>query len=390
MWGDAGHRHGRARRPRQILARPGAHRDRSRPLRRGEAPRADDRSRLCPCRHRRRGDQLRRRAGTRPVPAQHAGRRRRRRRLPVRRCRHRGLEAAERGAPADPRAGRSPARRRGPDQGRPARRQRAGGAGLPRGRRPARRHVPRRGASGARGRAGGRRCRPARGGARRPRPHDARSARPRPVASVDRPCLLRAWKRDGRHRDAHRRLDGDRRPGRRRAGRPAGQGARDPDHRHRRRRDRTWSPCGAQPRRRRTQRRGPWARRRRHRPLADGGAPRRLADRADQPRSRRLPAWRLPRLHRFGRARRTPARARPGVPVAGRDGCRATAPPHRAAAAAGRPVRAARDRARGDRRRGRGARHRTDAAGLAGSTRTDPSTASSPSGDGSTPTSWSC
>ncbi len=212
MWGDAGHRHGRARRSRQVVARPGAHRDRSRPLRRGEAPRADDRSRLRPCRHRRRGDQLRRRAGTRPVPAQHAGRRRRRRRLPVRRRRHRGLEAAERGAPADPRAGRSPSRRRGPDQGRPARRQRAGGAGLPRGRRPARRHVPRRGAGGARGRAGGRRCRPARRGARRPRPRDARSARPRPAASVDRPRLLRAGQRDGRHRDAHRRLDGDRRP----------------------------------------------------------------------------------------------------------------------------------------------------------------------------------
>ena len=53
---------------------------------------------------RRRGDQLRRRARPRAVPAQHARRRRRRRRLPVRRRRHRGLEAAERGAPAHPRA----------------------------------------------------------------------------------------------------------------------------------------------------------------------------------------------------------------------------------------------------------------------------------------------
>ena len=49
---------------------------------------------------------LRRRARPRPLPQEHARRRRRGRRLPVRGRRHRGLEAAVRGAPAHPRAAR--------------------------------------------------------------------------------------------------------------------------------------------------------------------------------------------------------------------------------------------------------------------------------------------
>ena len=66
---------------------------------------------------------VRRRARPRPLPQEHAGRRRRGRRLPVRRGRHRGLEAAVRGAPAHPRAARRRPRPGRPHQGRPGRRR---------------------------------------------------------------------------------------------------------------------------------------------------------------------------------------------------------------------------------------------------------------------------
>ena len=69
-------RHRRPRRPRQVVARAGAHRHRPRPLRRGEAPRPDDRPRLR-LDHAALGRRhlLRRRARPRPVPQEHAGRR---------------------------------------------------------------------------------------------------------------------------------------------------------------------------------------------------------------------------------------------------------------------------------------------------------------------------
>ena len=86
---------------------------------RGEAARAHDRPRLRlhhPAVGRR--DQLRRRPRPRPLPAEHARRCRRRRRLPVRGRRHRGMEAAVRGAPPHPRAARRRPRRRRPHEGR--------------------------------------------------------------------------------------------------------------------------------------------------------------------------------------------------------------------------------------------------------------------------------
>ena len=100
--------HRRPRRPRQVVAGPGAHRHQPRPVGRGATPRPHHRPRLR-AHHaaERRGRELRRRARPRAVPAQHARRRGRRGRLRVRRGRHRGLEAAERGAPAHPRAGRA-------------------------------------------------------------------------------------------------------------------------------------------------------------------------------------------------------------------------------------------------------------------------------------------
>ena len=88
-----------------------------------------------------RGDRLRRRARARPVRQEHAGRRERGRRLPVRRRRHRGLEGPVGGAPAHPRAARHHPRPGRPDQGRPGRR-RDPGAGRPGCGRALDRHLP--------------------------------------------------------------------------------------------------------------------------------------------------------------------------------------------------------------------------------------------------------
>ena len=85
-----------------------------------------------------RGHLVRRRARPRPLPQEHAGRGGRRRRLPVRGGGHRGLEAAVRGAPADPRAARHRPRRRRAHEGRHGRRRGAGHR-PPRPRRPRRR-----------------------------------------------------------------------------------------------------------------------------------------------------------------------------------------------------------------------------------------------------------
>ena len=105
---DARRRHRRSRRPRQVVAGRRRSPAPTPTASRRNAPRADHRPRLRP--HdaaQRRGHQLHRRARPRAVPAQHAGRRRRRRCVHVRGRRHRGVEAAERGAPAHPRAGRA-------------------------------------------------------------------------------------------------------------------------------------------------------------------------------------------------------------------------------------------------------------------------------------------
>ena len=92
--------------------------------------------------------QLRRRAGPRAVPAQHARRRRRHRRLRVRRRRDRRLEAAVGGAPADPRAARAASTGSiAVDEDRP-RRRRPAGTRAPRRRRARRRDVPRDAADG--------------------------------------------------------------------------------------------------------------------------------------------------------------------------------------------------------------------------------------------------
>ena len=77
-----------------------------------------------------------------------------RRRLPVRRRRHRGLEAPERGAPAHPRAARRRPRRRRADEDRRGRR-RVDRAGRPGRRRPRGGHVPGAGAGRARERVTG-------------------------------------------------------------------------------------------------------------------------------------------------------------------------------------------------------------------------------------------
>ena len=99
--------------------------------------------------------------------------------------------------------------------------------------------------------------------------------------------------------------------------------------------------------------------------LAADRAVRRLADRAPQPRPRRVAARRLPRLRRLRRARRAAARARPRGVAPRRDRLGPAAPADgRAAAAARRPLRAARDRSRRDGRRRRGARRRPGPAGV--------------------------
>ncbi len=96
-----GRRDRRPRRPRQVVARPRAHRHRSRPLPGGEGARAHDRPRLrvhhAAVGHRGR---LRRRARARALRQEHARRRRRGRRRAARRRRQRRMDAADRGAPA--------------------------------------------------------------------------------------------------------------------------------------------------------------------------------------------------------------------------------------------------------------------------------------------------
>ena len=142
--GDARRRHRRPRRPREVDPGPApspAPTPTGGPRRRpgGSPSTSASPHRRCP----RAGSWLRGRAGPRALPEEHAGRGRRRRRLPVRGGRHRGLEAAVRGAPAHPRAAGRRHGRRGADQGRPGRR-RPGGAGPPRRGRARGRHVPRR------------------------------------------------------------------------------------------------------------------------------------------------------------------------------------------------------------------------------------------------------
>ena len=173
--------------------------------------------------------------------------------------------------------------------------------------------------------------------------------RSRPAAAVDRPRVRGQGQRHGRHRHADRRLDRDRRPRHRRARRPAGPGAR------RSRRSgavvdahRAGQPRRAQPRRASSTRALDARRRRRRRPAGGGRRTRFDAslDRARHARPRGVAARRLPRLHRVGRARRAPARARSGVDRARRDGRRAAAP-------AGRPCRCCRATATCCARRGR-------------------------------------
>ena len=183
--------------------------DRSRPLRGGGAAAGAGRWDLgfAHCVVDGEPDQLRRRAGPRPLPPQHARRSRQHRRLPFRRRRHRGLEAAERGAPAHPRARRGRPWHRRPRQGRPARRPRSSSS-WSRWRSPT--ACP---AASSRDRRWSR-SRPPRRGARRPRRRPRRTSRRRAPLAVDggdRALWIDrvfAAKADGGHRHAHRRLDG--------------------------------------------------------------------------------------------------------------------------------------------------------------------------------------
>ena len=103
----AGSRDGGSRRPREVVARARAHGHRSRSLRRREGARPHDRPRLrvhhAPVGHRGR---LRRRAGTRAVPQEHARGCRCGRHGALRGVGARGMDAAERRTPGDPRAAR--------------------------------------------------------------------------------------------------------------------------------------------------------------------------------------------------------------------------------------------------------------------------------------------
>ena len=205
---DACRRHRRSRRPRQVVAGRGAHRHRPRPLRRGTQPRADDRPRLRP--HDAARAATASASSTCPATSgswQHAGRRRWRRRLPVRRRRRprAGSRRARSTCASCELVGLAPRDHRA-DQGRSGRRRVAAAAGARRrrSRSPERSWPMRRSCRSARP--------PATGlddAARRAR----RAGRTTPPAAIDR-GRPRLWvdrvvrgegQRHGRHRHADRR-----------------------------------------------------------------------------------------------------------------------------------------------------------------------------------------